>query len=60
MEHHFGNSRQIAGGSHSALSSLGWDGADAKSGCANEARRALKGNNASAVDDPLFGRKIKW
>ena len=57
VEHHFGNGRQMVGGSTNSMTTSAWGHSDAKSGLAKTANYSNVGNNRHAEDH--FNSKIK-
>ena len=52
VEHHFGNCRQMVGGSHAGLNVMGFDQGDTKSGLVKAANYNNVGNNKNANKVP--------
>ena len=57
VEHHFGNCRQMVGGSHAGLTVMGFDQGDTKAGLAKAVNYHNVGNNKHADERPKKKRK---
>ena len=58
VEWHFGNARQMVGGSTNKLTAAGFDNADKKASTFNMANMAIVGNNSSGAN--MFASKKKY
>jgi hypothetical protein len=58
VEWHFGNARQMVGGSTNKLTAAGFDNADKKASTFNAANMAIVGNNSSGVN--IFDSKKQY
>jgi hypothetical protein len=58
VEWHFGNARQMVGGSTNKLTAAGFDNANKKASTFNAANMAIVGNNSSGVN--IFDSKKQY